>query len=157
MKSQVKHIVLLALAVLLPIFIIVGCSPSSSLKLSELDDDSIMDWAHLTTEYRQYELDTLDATDIRLRISNSSEDLFSFGEEFRIEKKEGDEWFVVPFKPNTAFILRGRIVEPGSTTETVLDMQLLENTLTRGEYRVVIPAAKGIGGTFNMVAPFIIV
>lgn len=70
-------------------------------------------------------------------ITNTSEDEYFYGVEFSVERLEGEEWMVVPFEDDVAWIAIALILEPGGRNEEFLSFDLLEQELEEGQYRVI--------------------
>lgn len=70
-------------------------------------------------------------------ITNNSEQEYFYGVQFSVERLEGEEWVVVPFEDDVAWIEIALILEPGGRNEEFLSFEILQEPLEEGTYRVV--------------------
>lgn len=88
---------------------------------------------------------------IQFSITNNSGEMAEFGTEWSIERLEGDAWYSVPFKPNTAWTQPLYMLLDGGTASDTAHLSVLDHKFKDGSYRIV----KEINDTFY-TAEFII-
>ena len=81
---------------------------------------------------------------IQFTISNNSGELAEFGTEWALERLEGDTWYAVPFKPNTAWTQPLYMLLDGGTAADTAHLSMLDHKFKDGTYRIV----KEINDTF---------
>lgn len=79
---------------------------------------------------------------IKMDITNTSDTLFGYGEFFYIEKNVDGDWYMlafedVVFSDFSDFDNYGKVIPPGTKDEIIIDPEIYQLTLDRGEYRVV--------------------
>lgn len=74
---------------------------------------------------------------VEVIITNNSDQEYFYGVQFSVERLEGEEWFVVPFEDEVAWIEIALILEPGGRNEETLSFELLQQPLEEGTYRIV--------------------
>ena len=92
----------------------------------------------MRTEFNSYPSDT---DLIKLFLECSDGEKFGFDARFRMEKKEGDEWRMLPFKTTVTFnsVMQYAIPEPGKSqviTTVIIDARSLQESLSDGLYRI---------------------
>ena len=81
---------------------------------------------------------------IQFSITNNSGEMAEFGTEWSIERLEGDAWYSVPFKPNTAWTQPLYMLLDGGTASDTAHLSMLDHKFKDGTYRIV----KEINDTF---------
>jgi hypothetical protein len=75
--------------------------------------------------------------EITVEIKNFGSTEITFGTYFWVEKFENDTWNRVPFKENKSFTDIGLHLNPGETYKQIVHLQMLNERLTEGKYRIV--------------------
>lgn len=88
----------------------------------------------MRTEKSIYEIGT---NEIRIYITNSTNQEHSYGENYEIDKFENNQWNKVPFKADMTFNAIARIISPNETTYDVIRLQECKDILKSGKYRIV--------------------
>ena len=139
---------------LLVILLLSGCQSKAEqsverVKAPQQEVASSHDGLSMQTEKQQYK--TTDSK-ITLLIKNESmEDVF-FGAAFSVEKNIDGVWYTVPFKEDIAFIEIAYILPPGKEMTETKSMELLQEKLEPGTYRLL----QGFG-QLTLAAPFEVV
>jgi hypothetical protein len=60
-----------------------------------------------------------------------------FGTAYKVEKREQDSWYEVPFQEDIAFAEIGLVLEPSDTYQQKINLKEFDYTFTTGEYRVI--------------------
>ncbi len=83
--------------------------------------------------------ETVAANGLTLVFGNNSNKMFTYGEEFQLEKKINEDWYQVPvaIDGNYGFKTIGYEVASGQTREWSVEWQWLYGSLCIGEYRIV--------------------
>ena len=81
---------------------------------------------------------------IQFSIINNSGEMAEFGTEWSVERLEGDAWYSVPFKPNTAWTQPLYMLLDGGTASDTAHLSMLDHKFKDGTYRIV----KEINDTF---------
>lgn len=87
----------------------------------------------MKAEKSTYELGT---KEIKVDITNNSNQEVSYGLQYEIEKLESNKWVKVPFKEEPMFIMIAYVLEPGKTNSQIISLSNLDE-LTVGKYRIV--------------------
>ena len=81
---------------------------------------------------------------IQFSITNNSGEMAEFGTEWSMERLEGDVWYSIPFKPNTAWTQPLYMLLDGGTASDTAHLSMLDHKFKDGTYRIV----KEINDTF---------
>ncbi len=74
---------------------------------------------------------------IQFSIINNSGETAEFGTEWSIERLEGDMWYSVPFKPDTAWTMPLYMLLDGGTAAHTAHLSILDHKFKEGTYRIV--------------------
>ena len=72
-------------------------------------------------------------------IRNATEETVEFGEDYALQRREGDVWKDLTFRENAAFNAIGYALEPGGTMALTCGFDLFEEPPEAGTYRLVKP------------------
>ena len=75
-------------------------------------------------------------------VRNATEEAVEFGEDYALQRREGDAWKDLTFRENAAFNAIGYALEPGGTMALPCGFDLYEEKPEMGTYRLV----KNVGG-----------
>lgn len=85
----------------------------------------------------QYEVYAKDIEKITFLLHNSTSDELCYGEQWRLERKENDGWYVVPYKKDAAWIDLAYLLSPGGTNACTLSLSQFDHRLKNGVYRAI--------------------
>lgn len=90
---------------------------------------------------------TITPTSISIIITNNNENMLSYGEEFKIQKKINEEWKDLDYASDKLYWNTIALVTKGNSQSTKkLDIEHYYGELDNGTYRVVKPIFNGNGG-----------
>ncbi|MEG0748489.1 MAG: hypothetical protein RR408_00400 [Carnobacterium sp.] len=110
-------------------------SCSKPLEKTPLDDKQINQLAgvSMSAEQEAYPVGT---DQITVLLKNKSVEDYYYGKAFSLEKEVDDQWFVVPFEEDIAFIEIAILLGSGEETTESIDLSLFKGKLAAGKYRV---------------------
>lgn len=73
---------------------------------------------------------------ITLVLQNNTKKELGYGEEFRLEVKLQDDWYLVDPKPEASVTAIGILLKPGDTNQHVIDLNEFYDKLPAGQYRI---------------------
>ncbi|AZP04349.1 immunoglobulin-like domain-containing protein [Jeotgalibaca ciconiae] len=134
MRNKKKGLFLFGMCLL--IGTLSACGGQSSMEKSPYSEGDLnqLDRVSMSTTESVYPVGT---SEIKVTISNETEEEYAYGVEFTVEKQEEEEWFVVPFEDGVAWIAIAHILAPNSENTETLSFDLLEKELEEGSYRVI--------------------
>ena len=125
-----KKLTLLLLLLLGLLLISCGAPMTPSTVTPAANDSGIT----LQTQFPVY---APDVPFIQFTISNNSGEMAEFGTEWTLERLDGDTWYTVPFKPNTAWTQPLYMLSDGGTAAHTAYLSMLDHKLKEGTYRIV--------------------
>ncbi len=113
-----------------------GCGKGKALQPSEIPETKINADENITmaTEYACY---GQDAPQINLYVTNNTDEEYSCGLEYLLQKQEDGVWKNVPFRADMAWIEIAYVVTPNQTSSQIILLSDLDYVWTAGNYRIV--------------------
>ncbi len=74
---------------------------------------------------------------ITYTLTNKSDVTYLVGNQFRMEYRDDEEWYRVPYKPLTVFTMEGIIMPKGDTREFKAKLSMIYEDLPDGHYRLI--------------------
>ena len=125
-----KNKIVLFSIIVFMIAIITGCGKKPAGKVSDykITKDKVLISA---------KKDTVTNTGLTLVMENKTDEKFNYGEEYHLEKKYKNKWYIVEPINDVIFTLMAYEVEPNQTKEIKFDWEYRYGNLTKGKYRLV--------------------
>lgn len=84
---------------------------------------------------------------ITLVLQNNTDTELGYGEEFRLEVKLQNNWYLVDAKPGTSVTAIGILLKPGDTNQHTINLSEFYDKLPSGEYRILKQIGNGYTAT----------
>lgn|GEM_PF-1003514 len=110
---------------------------------SAIGDSAVSDASGVTV-YTQSGSYPSDTKEIDLYIYNHTGGEIAFGIDWELEVKQGDSWYMIPFKDGVEWIELAQTVADSETGKITVDLSKLDYSLATGKYRVI----KNINGSY---------
>ncbi|MGM9978118.1 MAG: immunoglobulin-like domain-containing protein [Clostridium sp.] len=78
-----------------------------------------------------------DTKEFKLKITNLSKSNYIFDSYYTVEKKFGDNWYIIPFKKGSLFQDNLNELAPSQSLDFIIPIEYLQPNFNEGKYRII--------------------